>query len=89
MYISMAIQIANPQVVQKIEWLASAMKVGKTAAVEKAIDALGQQWALGEADRNRDGVHARALTLLAQLDRIPDRADSFDPLTWDEQGLPT
>ena len=85
----MAIQIANPQVVQKIERLASAMQVGKTAAVEKAIDALGQQWALGEVDRKRSGVHARALTLLAQLDRIPDRADSFDPLSWDEQGLPT
>lgn len=85
----MAIQIANPLVVQKIEWLASAMKVGKTAAVEKAIDALGQQWALGESDRNKGGVHDRARTLLAQLDRIPDRSDSFDPLSWDEQGLPT
>jgi antitoxin VapB len=27
--------------------------------------------------------------LLAQLDRIPDRADAFDPLPWDPQGLPT
>ena len=85
----MALQIANPQVVQKIERLASAMQMGKTAAVEKAIDALGKQWALGEAARNRGSVHARALTLLAQLDRIPDGADSFDPLSWDEQGLPT
>lgn len=85
----MAIQIANPQVVQKIEWLASAMKVGKTAAVEKAIDALGQQWSMGEADRQTSATHARALTLLAQLDRIPDRVDSLDPLSWDAQGLPT
>jgi antitoxin VapB len=26
--------------------------------------------------------------LFAQLDRIPDRADAFDPLQWDAQGLP-
>jgi antitoxin VapB len=85
----MAIQIANPQVVQKIEWLASTMNMGKTAAVEKAIDALSQQWAMGGANRQTDAIHTRALTLLAQLDRIPDRTDSFDPLTWDAQGLPT
>ena len=85
----MAVQIANRRVVQKIESLASAMKMGKTAAVEKAIDALGQQWALGEAERNKGGDYARALMLLAQLDHISDRADSFDPLEWDKQGLPT
>ena len=65
------------------------MKVNKTAAVEKTIDALGQPLVLDEADRYRDEAHARALTLLAELDRIPDRADSFDPLAWDEQGSPT
>jgi antitoxin VapB len=85
----MAIQIANPQVVQKIEWLASTMNVGKTAAVEKAIDALSQKLAMGEADRQTGAIHARAMTLLSQLDRIPDRTDSFDPLAWDAQGLPT
>ncbi|MGI9168681.1 MAG: hypothetical protein ACR2FH_00700 [Caulobacteraceae bacterium] len=26
--------------------------------------------------------------LLAQIDRVPDRADAFDPLEWDEAGLP-
>lgn len=32
------------------------------------------------ADR-RFAVH------LAEIDRIPDRADAFDPLEWDERGL--
>jgi antitoxin VapB len=26
--------------------------------------------------------------LLAQLDRVPDRADAHDPLEWDGSGLP-
>jgi antitoxin VapB len=26
--------------------------------------------------------------LLAQLDRVPDRPDAFDPLEWDAHGLP-
>jgi len=31
---------------------------------------------------------ARFRAILAQLDRIPDREDAFDPLEWDEHGLP-
>lgn len=30
----------------------------------------------------------RFAAYLAEIDRIPDRADAFDPLDWDEQGLP-
>jgi len=26
--------------------------------------------------------------ILAQLDRMPDRTDPFDPLVWDARGLP-
>ena len=44
---------------------------------------------MGEAERRKDRMCAQALALLAQLDRIPDLADSFDPLLWDDQGLPT
>ena len=68
---------------------ANAMKVNKTAAVDKAIDAPEQQCVMGEAAGRKGRIHARALTLLAQLDRIPDRADLFNPLSWDDQGLPT
>ena len=79
----MTIQIANPVVVQKIEHLARRTGLSKTGAVEKAVDRLMAE--IGES-RTRDATHMRAL--LAQLDRLPDRPDAFDPLAWDEQGLP-
>ena len=34
--------------------------------------------------RERDAIRA----VLADIDRIPDRPDAFDPLQWDELGLP-
>ena len=64
------------------------MNVNKTVVVEKAIDAIGNQWGLSEADRFKSGVRARALVMLAQLDCLPNPVDPIDPLTWDEQGLP-
>ena len=79
----MAIQIANPIVVQKIERLARHTGLSKTGAVEKAVDRL---MAEEGGPQTRDAGRIRAL--LAQLDRLPDRADAFDPLIWDEQGLP-
>jgi prevent-host-death family protein len=30
----------------------------------------------------------RMAALLTQIDRIPDRVDAWDPLAWDEHGLP-
>jgi len=80
----MALQIANPAVVSKVERLAKRTGLSKTAVVERAVDRL-----LGEtADRSPKAAHARLAALLAQLDRIPDRADASDPLQWDEHGLP-
>jgi antitoxin VapB len=78
---SMALQIANPVVVAKVERLARATGLTKTAVVERAIDRLA-----GETQ----GATApgRMAALLAQLDRIPDRADAHNPLLWDDQGLP-
>ena len=77
----MALQIANPTVVAKVERLARATGLTKTAVVERAIDRLA-----GELqDRPQPG---RLAALLAQLDRIPDRPDARDPLEWDEHGLP-
>ncbi len=77
----MALQIANPVVVAKVERLARATGLTKTAVVERAIDRLASE---------TQGVPAqgRMAALLAQLDRVPDRADAFDPLEWDAQGLP-
>lgn len=77
----MALQIANPVVVAKVERLARATGLSKTAVVERAIDHLASQTQVTEES-------GRMAALLAQLDRVPDRADAFDPLEWDRAGLP-
>ncbi len=78
----MALQIANPVVVGKVERLAKSTGLSKTAVVERALDRLIADTA-GASDQT-----ARMAALLAQLDRIPDRIDASDPLEWDEHGLP-
>ncbi len=77
----MALQIANPGVVAKVERLARTMGLSKTAVVERAIDRLALETASASAP-------SRMAAILAQLDRIPVRADAFDPLEWDAEGLP-
>lgn len=78
----MALQIANPAVVGKVERLAKRTGLSKTALVERAVDQL-------LAATERPVQHSdRLAALLAQLDRIPDRSDATDPLDWDEHGLP-
>lgn len=79
----MAVQIANPIVVEKIERLAKATGLTKTAVVEKALDAL----LVDESDRKEE-LRRRVNAILAEIDSIPDRPDAFDPLEWDENGLP-
>lgn len=78
----MALQIANKAVVDKVDRLAKATGMSKTALVERAVDGL---LAETTASPRKPG---RMAALLAQLDRVPDRKDSFNPLEWDEQGLP-
>jgi antitoxin VapB len=77
----MALQIANPVVVAKVERLARATGLTKTAVVERAVDRLA-----GETQGASDP--GRMTALLAQLDRVPERADAFDALEWDAEGLP-
>ena len=78
----MALQIANPVVVNKVERLAQAIGLSKTAAVERAVDQLLVQVLKTPAS-------SRAMAaLLAQIDQIPDRVDAFDPLDWNAAGLP-
>ncbi len=81
----MALQIANPVVVAKVERLARATGLTKTAVVERAIDLLAREMQ-GASVRGRNG--ARMAALLAQLDRVPERTDAVDPLEWDGKGLP-
>ena len=65
-----------------VERLARRTGLSKTAAVEQAVDRMLKELAApGEGS-------ARMAALLAQLDRIPDRPDTTDPLPWDEHGLP-
>jgi antitoxin VapB len=77
----MALQIANPVVVAKVERLARATGLTKTAIVERAIDQLASKTRMASDP-------GRMAALLAQLDRVADRADAFDPLEWDSAGLP-
>ena len=81
----MALQIANPVVVSKVERLAKSTGMSKTAVVERALDRLIGE--IGETSGVEDQM-TRMTALLAQLDRIPDRTDATDPLDWDEHGLP-
>lgn len=80
----MALQIANPVVVDKATRMAQVLGVSKTAVVERALDLLASDIAVVSAP----DLHERLTALLAQLDRIPDRPDASDPLQWDEAGLP-
>jgi antitoxin VapB len=82
----MALQIANPAVVEKVERLARATGMTKTALVEKAVDSLARETEIHDLQGHADTRKLEAL--LAQLDRIPDRQDAYDPLTWDKDGLP-
>jgi prevent-host-death family protein len=36
----------------------------------------------------REDIDRRFAAHLKEIDRIPDRPDAFDPLEWDEWGLP-
>lgn len=78
----MALQIANPAVVAKVERVARATGMSKTATVERAIDQLARSMEQKPAGSDR------LAALLAQMDQIPDRADANDPLEWDDHGLP-
>ena len=79
----MALQIANPVVVGKIDKLARLTGLNKTAAVENAVDRL-----LATTNVLASRGRGKFTALLAQLDRIPDSPDAFDPMMWDDIGLP-
>lgn len=87
-----AVQIANPLVVQKIEWLASSMQLGKTAVVDRAIDTLTAQWVQSTQSQTPAflSTQQRLNALLTQMDAIADlpQGDGTNPLQWDTNGLP-
>jgi antitoxin VapB len=87
---SYAVQIANPQLVQKIEWLAQTLQLGKTAVVDRAVDLLTAQYKplAGAPDSAKAKELAAIEAVLAKAQQIPDRNAPAAPLEWDAQGLP-
>lgn len=78
----MPVHIANRRVVSKIDRLTRLTNLGRTAAVEAAVDRmLAETEAKGDPWKGIDRI-------VAQVDRIPDRRDALEPLAWDEGGLP-
>ncbi len=89
----MAIQIANPNVVKKIEWLAASLNTSKTGAVERALDAFKLQNQLvaeqASKEQKAEEFMRRSLSILAQFDALPvTNPHAGNDLEWDEHGLP-
>lgn len=80
----MPIQIANPEVVAKIERLSRITGLGKTAAVDAAVTKMIEE-AKAPEDANS---WSRFDAILAQIRGLPVRADAFDAVEYDEAGLP-
>ncbi|OAN43926.1 hypothetical protein A6A04_08545 [Paramagnetospirillum marisnigri] len=81
----MPVQIANPQVVAKIERLSRMTGLGKTAAVEAALDRMLED--IGR-DHPSPSPWARFDAVLAQLHRLSPRMDGFEAVEYDDAGLP-
>jgi antitoxin VapB len=93
-----AVQIANPQLVQKIEWLAKTMNIGKTAVIDRAVELLSAQFQRDKELKSAEAVanpkttlNAEQLMFLEIVERIhktPNAPNPVDPFDWDEHGLP-
>ena len=80
----MPIQIANPDVVDKIERLSEMTGLGKTAAVEAAVTKMIEEIGVpGGTDPWR-----RFDAVLKQIRALPPRPDAFQAVEYDESGLP-
>jgi antitoxin VapB len=80
----MPVQIANPQVIAKIERLSRLTGLGKTATVEAAVDRMLSEFAADSSSDPWAGIDA----IVAQLHRIPPRPDNFEAVEYDDMGLP-
>lgn len=80
----MPIQIANPDVVAKIEHLSEITGLGKTAAVEAAVTKMIQEsGAPGVSD-----PWSRFDAVLKQIQALPPQPQPFEAVEYDEIGLP-
>jgi antitoxin VapB len=86
----MALQIANPTVVDKIHELARITGLTKTAAVEKAVDEMLRASSAPGITPGQLDQRTRMMSLLAQLDRVSSTKDNAAAdIVWDSNGLPT
>ena len=76
----MALRIASSAVVGMIKRLAKVTGLTKTAAVEAFLEQ--------ETLDPIENIRRRMRVILGQIDRTPDLPAPFDPLEWDEHGLP-
>jgi len=79
----MPIQIANPDVIRKIERLARVTGLGKTGAVDAAVGRMLSDLAAGQPE-SWPGLDA----IVEQLRKVPPRPDAFEAVAYDEHGLP-
>jgi antitoxin VapB len=77
----MTLQIADSKLVATAERLAKRTGWTTAVVVERALDGLAERIE-GRA------VAGRMAAILAQLDRLPDRIDAYDPIDWNEGGPP-
>lgn len=80
----MSVQIADPQVIEKIERLSRLTGLGQTETVEAAVDRMLSELAADASSDPWAGVDA----IVAQLHRIPPRPDAFEAVEYDDMGLP-
>ena len=80
----MPIQIANPDVVAKIERLSQVTGLGKTAAVEAAVTKMIEDIGTGHSA----DPWTRFDATLRQIRSLPRRSDAFEAVEYDESGLP-
>jgi antitoxin VapB len=80
----MPVQIANPQVIAKIERLSRLTGLGKTATVEAAVDRMLAEVATGPSSDPWAGIDG----IIAQLHCIPPRSDAYEAVEYDDAGLP-
>jgi antitoxin VapB len=77
----LGIQLANPQVVEKVNRLAKQRGLTKTKVIDRALDVFS-------ASQLEVAEPAAFDALFRQMDQIQDLPVSRNPLEWDEQGLP-
>jgi antitoxin VapB len=80
----MSIQIANPQVIEKIERLSRLTGLCQAATVKAAVDRMLRELAADASSDPWAGVDA----IVAQLHMLTPRLDSFEAAEYDDVGLP-